>query len=187
MNDSTGLVDSGSNRQLDPNFRLWLTSMSVDYFPQMILHRSHKITIEPPKGIKNAMLRAYQQVMTSSYDLKEYNEHPNVFEWKQLFHSLTFFHAILRERKRFGPLGWSFQYDFNDSDFFISKRQIYEMVAKFETIPFKALRYLTGECNYGGRVTDDRDRRTLTTILMDFYNEQVIKGDESNPYYIAGE
>jgi dynein heavy chain len=110
-----------------------------------------------------------------------------VFEWKQLFHALTFFHAIVRERRRFGPLGWSFQYDFNDSDFRISKSQILEMVRRFDTIPFAALRYLTGECNYGGRVTDDRDRRTLTTMLKDFYNEKVLKGDEDSPYYIIGE
>lgn len=33
-------------------------------------------------------------------------------------------------------------------------------------------------------MTDDRDRRTLSTILDDFYNEQVI-GD--NTYYIVNE
>lgn len=43
-----------------------------------------------------------------------------------------------------------------------------------DTIPYIAIRYLTGECNYGGRVTDSWDRRAMTTILLDYLNEDVV-------------
>jgi len=41
-------------------------------------------------------------------------------------------------------------------------------------VPFKAIAYLTGECNYGGRVTDDKDRRLLMTLLADYYNPNTL-------------
>ena len=34
-------------------------------------------------------------------------------------------------------------------------------------IALEALTYLVGECNYGGRVTDSQDRRTVMAMLQD--------------------
>lgn len=53
-------------------------------------------------------------------------------------------------------------------------------VNEYDQVPFEAITYLTGECNYGGRVTDDWDRRLLMTILADFYNKDVIEHPHHN-------
>jgi len=46
--------------------------------------------------------------------------------------------------------------------------------SKESTIQFEALWYLTGECNYGGRVTDDWDWRVLSSLLNEFYKDLVV-------------
>lgn len=43
-----------------------------------------------------------------------------------------------------------------------------------EHVPFEALRYLTAECNYGGRVTDDKDRNLIKILLEDYYCPEVL-------------
>jgi len=163
------------NRPPHPDFRLWLTSMSDDNFPLSILQNSIKLTSEPPKGLKPSVVRAYAQIEQSKLEKEFFTSNSKPEQWKKLFLSLSFFHAIVRERKRYGSLGLNLKYDFNDSDFRISMRQLHMMIDTFDNVPFRALSYLTGECNYGGRVTDDWDRRTLTTILKDFYNKQCLK------------
>lgn len=131
-----------------------------------------KLTSEPPKGIKTSILRTFGNLLNTKKEADYYMESSKPQVWQPLFLALTFFHAIVRERRRFGPLGWNLHYDFNDSDFNVSKRQLNNMVEEFEHVPFEALLYLTGHCNYGGRVTDENDRRLLNMLLEDFYCEK---------------
>jgi dynein heavy chain len=82
---------------------------------------------------------------------------------------LSFFHAVIQERKKFGKIGWNVSYDFNASDYLISYQLISMYLNKAkanneEELPWDTLRYLIGEARYGGRVTDDKDIRLIDSI-----------------------
>ena len=42
---------------------------------------------------------------------------------------------------------------------------------------FQVLKYTAGHINYGGRVTDDWDRRCIMNILNDFYSPDVLSSE----------
>lgn len=43
----------------------------------------------------------------------------------------------------------------------------------------QVLKYTAGHINYGGRVTDDWDRRCIMNILNDFYSPDVLSDEHS--------
>ena len=54
------------------------------------------------------------------------------------------FHAIILERRKFGPLGWTILYDFNESDLTTSLTVVNNLVTSFDEIPFEAIEYFVG-------------------------------------------
>ncbi|EAY20602.1 Dynein heavy chain family protein [Trichomonas vaginalis G3] len=152
------------------DFRLWLTSMPSAAFPVSILQNGIKVTTEPPQGLKATLTQLFQ-----SYGQKTLKECPRENEFKSLFYSLCFFHAVVLGRRKYGPLGWNCIYEWTKGDLDISRKQLNLFLSATGPIPYKTLGFLAGEINYGGRVTDDWDRRTLLTLCQDFYREEVLK------------
>jgi len=154
------------------DFRLWLSSSPHPDFPIAVLQLSIKMTTEPPQGMKANLARLYDQVSDERF---ERSPDAIKYKYKRLVFCLCWFHALILERRKFRSLGWAIPYEFNDSDFQICEDILGIYLAEYqENTPFDALRYLIAEANYGGRVTDDWDRRLLNVYIEQFLCEEAI-------------
>ena len=162
------LLEQLKNPQED--FRLWMTTNPTPEFPIGILQRSLKVVTEPPNGMKLNMLASYSKV---SDEALQRCPHP---AFRSCCFVLAFFHAVVQERRKYGKVGWNVSYDFNDSDFAVSLRLIETYLEKSAVnndpnIPWDTLRYLVGEVMYGGRVTDNMDRRVVETYMQEYLGD----------------
>ena len=145
------------------------------------------MTNEPPAGLKANMIGSYKAEPLSDPGFLDSNSDPASF--RKLAFGLTMFHAILLQRREFGALGWNIQYQFTVSDLQISMRQLHYFVDKYDQVPFNALSYLIGDCNYGGRVTEGNDAKVLKALLEDFMHPKVLEdgyayGDGKETQYL---
>ena len=130
------------------DFRLWLTSMPNKSFPVSILQNSVKMTLEPPSGLKSNVLQTY-----SSLTQEEFEDCTKPEPYKKLLFGFCFFHAIVQDRRKFGPIGWNIPYAFTNEDLIVSRRQLKIFIEEYEQVPYKVLNYIGASINYGGRVT----------------------------------
>lgn len=73
---------------------------------------------------------------------------------------------------------------------FLLKKHLNDITASLSFHYFVSMvSALSGECNYGGRVTDDKDRRLLVSLLSIFYSWELIEQEgyrlcEGDLYYV---
>jgi dynein heavy chain 1, cytosolic len=152
-------------------FRLFLTMEANPSIPVNILRQSRLIMNEPPPGIKANLLDSLRSIPSPRL-----SKGPT--EKVRLYFLLAWFHAVVQERLRYVPLGWSKSYDFNDSDMASAFGTIdawLDASAKGRknidpaSIPWDALRTLVKQSVYGGRIDSDFDQRILDSFVDNLF------------------
>merc|ERR1712167_362550 len=158
-------------------FRVMLTAEASTGIPIGILDRCIKLTNEPPAGLKANLKRAF------CFFAKERFE-----EWdsktKSVIFGLCQFHAVLMERKLFGPMGFNMMYPFGMADLRDSAVCLENYMERTGggKIPWADLKYIFGEIMYGGHIVNDYDR-VLANTYLDFYmKEQLLDEMEMYPF-----
>ena len=136
-----------------------------------ILQKSIKLTNEPPCGLKANMLRAY-----GSFTEAVWENSSKQSELKAIIFALCFFHSVVCERRKFGPIGWNRGYPFNPGDLSAASPSPTTTSRRRAKVPWDDLRYLFGEIMYGGHITDNWDRRLCAAYLRTYVREELLDG-----------
>jgi dynein heavy chain 1 len=151
------------------DFRLVLAAESTDKLPRGLLRSSRMLVFEPPPGIKSSMTRTF----TSS--VAELPDQPA--ELVRLAFVASWLHAVIIERTRYVPLGWSKTYEFSEVDY---HRMIGTCVAWTQQvangrrnlppneIPWHAIRQLVRDTVYGGKIDNPVDQELVASLAATY-------------------
>ena len=157
-----------------PDFRLWLTTEQHANFPTILLQQSLKITFEAPPGLQKNLQRTYESMMHKDFVEK------GPASRAQLLFVLSWFHAVLQERRTYIPQGWTKFYEFSPADL-RSAADICDAAPNHSNgqPDWVTIHGLLGSAVYGGRVDNSQDERLLHTYLQQYFSAAMLSPGSS--------
>ncbi|KAI9173154.1 dynein heavy chain [Blastocladiella emersonii ATCC 22665] len=149
-------------------FRLFLTMETNPRVPVNLLRQSRIFMFEAPPGIKANLLDSLNSIKS----MPALTRGPA--EKARLYFLVSWLHALLQERLRYAPLGWSKVYEFNDADMECALFTLDEWCEKAAggrsnlspaKIPWAAIKTLIKESVYGGKIDVEFDQYVLNSFV----------------------
>ena len=162
---------------LHQNFRLFLTTEIQEKLPKNLLMNARKAVFEPASGVKESLKRTL-----TSLSQEDVPQEPA--ERGRMYLLVAWLHAVVQERLRYTPLGWSKGYEFGEPDlraaiYTVNQWMTDEAKGKSnlppDKIPFAALRELLAQAIYGGRVDNAIDDRLLKSFVDSIFVPETFK------------
>eukprot|EP00927_Polykrikos_kofoidii_P026243 TRINITY_DN23401_c0_g4_i1.p1 TRINITY_DN23401_c0_g4~~TRINITY_DN23401_c0_g4_i1.p1 ORF type:complete len:2209 (-),score=513.79 TRINITY_DN23401_c0_g4_i1:103-6207(-) len=170
----------GSNPS--PNFRLFLTMEFNPRIPPNLIRLSRVYVFEPPSGIKASLQRSFAQIFPEAKTSKQ------PVERSRLHFLLAFLHAVVLERLRFYPVGWSKKYEFSDADQICGRDVIDNWIDSVsnngqisnispDKVPWDAIQHVLQDTVYGGRIDNEFDHVILKSFIQYLFSEASFNGN----------
>jgi dynein heavy chain 1 len=160
--------------QTHGDFRLFITSEISPRLPTGLLRICDKLVADAPAGLKASLGRFFSSISRDRFGIPVRN---------RLYLLLAWTHAVIQERLRFVPTGWSEPYEWTEADATHALDVIDSLLEASsasgggggggggrqqldpEKLPWDAIRSTLCRGVFGGRITSDRDQSVLDGLV----------------------
>lgn len=151
-----------------PDFRLFITS-EISKLPTSLLRLSDIIVAEAPSGVKASLRRFASSIPNDRFGDPVRN---------RLYLLLGWLHAVIQERLRYVPSGWTEAYEFTEAD---AKHSLDVVDALLDGVgrnkqtmdpdklPWDAIQTTLCKGIFGGRITKDVDQDVLDQLVSSLF------------------
>jgi len=166
------LVKKLQSLHTHPDFRIFITSEMNPKLPTSLLRMSDVILAEAPTGVKATLSRFFSSIPTERFSQPVKN---------RLYLVLGWVHAVIQERLRYVPAGWSKRYEFTEADATHALDVIDSLVQDLcggkqhvapEKLPWDATRATLCKGIFGGRITEDKDQEILDDLVNSIFTSK---------------
>jgi dynein heavy chain 1 len=166
-------IYSKDKDKIHQRFKLFLAMEFNPKVPSTLVRMSYKLVFEPPNGMKASLQRTYGTVLSEKRTDKLPKERPH------LHFLLAWTHAVIIERLRYIPIGWTKSYEFNEADQRCAIDLIDECIDQAagdslnispEAIPWQAIKVILTQNIYGAKIDNEYDSKILVSLIEQYFN-----------------